>query len=335
MRSWVKVTIATIWICTAVVIVLLNHIHMSTPLSAYLTVREISFKTNAPSILSPADVKQVIATQITGLRLEGQHLKIKGNGAAWMSGTLFAFEGEPPATCTFYQVRSEGIQLSGDTVVKLLRPEHVDEPAFTVKSRAGFRSSLSAQPELNDDSGFVCTQMQREGSQVGAIEGKLSRDTSIYISTANDAQIDFRATDGSQIGDTQIAVLGDIRFSHIEPGSPPQEKTVLLPPSAGRKNELVFESVGKTMTVNGGDLLLVRPGDDFYIRQFAVNHGIDLDLHGSVKDVLEGAGPRDLRSQMPSLFDELDDKHRIYTVIPGVVALVLGILEKMGVLPRN
>jgi hypothetical protein len=38
---------------------------------------------------------------------------------------------------------------------------------------------------------------------------------------------------------------------------------------------------------------------------------------------------------MPSLFDYLSAQKKVYGVVPGIVALILGILEKMKILPRG
>jgi hypothetical protein len=46
------------------------------------------------------------------------------------------------------------------------------------------------------------------------------------------------------------------------------------------------------------------PQNEFVLKQFSAKDGIELDFHGEVKDVRLGAGPSDLRSAMPSLFDQ-------------------------------
>jgi hypothetical protein len=129
--------------------------------------------------------------------------------------------------------------------------------------------------------------------------------------------------------------VGNIRLAHIDPSHPGQEKTVLLAPMSGQSNEILFERLSRTVRVDESDLLLIRPGPYFYIRRFSVDNGIRLSLHGSVHDVSMGAGPDDMRTVMPTLFDQLDNKSRVFAVVPAIVVVLLGILEKLGILRRE
>jgi hypothetical protein len=38
---------------------------------------------------------------------------------------------------------------------------------------------------------------------------------------------------------------------------------------------------------------------------------------------------------MPTLFETLDNRRRLFTVIPGIVAFVLGLMEALGLLPKK
>jgi hypothetical protein len=79
----------------------------------------------------------------------------------------------------------------------------------------------------------------------------------------------------------------------------------------------------------------VIPRNNFYLRQFTVKDGVQVSLHGIVRDVRTGAGASGLETLVPSAFDHLDNVKRIYGVVPALVAFILGILEKMGGLPER
>jgi hypothetical protein len=104
-----------------------------------------------------------------------------------------------------------------------------------------------------------------------------------------------------------------------------EEKSVLLNPPP----HISFEKLDKKVTLDDADLLVVLPKRDFYLRQFTVKDGIHLSFHGVVADVRAGAGANDLETLMPSFFDHIDNLKRIYGVIPVLVTLILGVMEKM------
>jgi hypothetical protein len=177
--------------------------------------------------------------------------------------------------------------------------------------------------------------MSIHNNQKDKIEGAFpSAGDSIYFYTTPDSRLDFRSMQHSDLQDTQIRVINELRFSHVDAGPSPEEKTVLLDAPSGRRNEVSFEGLDKTVGLNDADLLEIVPQSEFYVRQFTVKNGIQLSLHGEVSNVRLGAGSSDLQNSMPSLFDHLSQQKRFYGVIPGIVALILGILEKVKVLPR-
>jgi hypothetical protein len=251
-----------------------------------------------------------------------------------MEVSQLELEGAPLASCTFYGVRTSPIRLANDSVLTLLWPAHAGNSAFAVKAHGAINGIVTAQPSPQSKSGFACTRMLMNGRQIGTIQGEFLHQDSVYFTSANDAQVDFRGPGSSDLGDTQISILDDIRLSHIELGFL-EEKTVLLPATTGQANEISFEATNKTVKVNDADLLLIRPGKGFYIRKFEVNRGIHLSLHGMVKDMRLGAGAKDLKSQMPSLFEELNNKYHVGvgSVITAMLAFALGLLEKSGKLP--
>ena len=152
----------------------------------------------------------------------------------------------------------------------------------------------------------------------------------LFVATAVDSRLDFSLEGHSGLSDTQIAILDELRFSEIDPGTS-EEKSVLLKPGP----EITFEKTNKKVIVDPGDLLVVQPGKAFYLRQFTVKNGIQLSLHGEVRDIRGGAGSRDLATLMPSALDQADQSTRIFGAIVALAGFVFGVLEKMGLLGKK
>jgi hypothetical protein len=340
-RPWVKWTIAAVWVCTGITVLVLCHVHPPTSASASLRVQEISFTTNSPTIFSPVNQDQFVVSGVSSVSLQATNVKLDAVLPRKIENNELELRGDASASCTFYNVRTGLIQLLSNSVLTLLWRKNAGESSFALRSHGPLRGKVTAQPTAKNKSGFVCSRIRANDGQTATVEGEFVHQDSVDFVTANDVQLDFRGADGSDLGDTQIAILNDVRFSHVEvneaqderPEELPAEKTVLLPPLKGQSNEILFEAVRKNVKVNDADLLVIRPDKEFYIRKFSVDHGIQLGLHGMVRDITVGAGPRDLKSQMPSLFEELDTEKRTFTVIPGIVAFILGVLEKLGILP--
>jgi hypothetical protein len=334
MRRWVKRTVVVVWLATATLVFLATRMHPTTLVNVSLIVREISFKTNLTEILSPAVEEQLILSRVAAIHAQGTNMAVDV-GADHRVQNVLDIEGDPSATCSFYNVRSGVINLTGDALLTLRWSEQAGRASIALISHGPVNGSLTAQP-TQGISGFSCARSRVDGGgAVGDIEGRFSSEDSVYFTTATDSQVDFRLREGSNIGDTQIPVVGNIRLAHIDPSHPGQEKTVLLAPMSGQSNEILFERLSRTVRVDESDLLLIRPGPYFYIRRFSVDNGIRLSLHGSVHDVSMGAGPDDMRTVMPTLFDQLDNKSRVFAVVPAIVVVLLGILEKLGILRRE
>jgi len=333
MRRWVKWTVTAALTGTVVLAIVLTLIHPETSVNVSLNVREISFGTSATRIFSPASEEQFIISRVAAVRIQGSGIKVKAGSDQFVENSV-EIEGDTAGSCNFYNVRTSIINLNSDSILNLFWLEQSGGSSFGLRSNKALTGNLTAQPSAKSKSGFSCVRVRLNGRPTGTVEGEFFSEDSVYFSTANNAQIDYRGISGLNIGDSQIPIVGDLRFSHITPGDSQEEKTVLRPPASGQSNEISFEEVDSTVKLSDSDLLMIRPAQGFYLRQFKIDNGIQLSLHGLAKDVLIGAGANDMKSKMPSLFDELDKKARVFVVIPAVVAFLLGILEKLGVLPR-
>ncbi len=330
-RRWLAWTIGGVWSATVLAVLIANHTHPATTAKVSISVKEFSFRTNASHILGPSDEQQLLVSGVGSLQIQLNSAQTVTTGGAPFQATSIQIEGEPFASCTFYRVRSGGLDLSGPSIITFAVPSPAGTKSFSLKVHGSLSGHLTSRPgEAGLRPGFECTRVHANGSPVGSVAASFSPQggDSIFFATSSDAQLSFDLTAQTEIGDTQIPILDEVRFSHIDPRTL-AEKTVLLK----NKNEASFEKVGKSVTLDEADLLVVNPKNEFYLSQFSVGDGIHLSMHGVARDVRAGAGTSDLATLMPTWFDHLDSTKRTYGVVPSIVALILGILEKMGLLP--
>jgi hypothetical protein len=323
-----------LWIATALAIIVAANVHPSTTANASLSVRKVSFRTSAKHILSPSIEEQLLISRVGTLQIRGNHMQIIGTGSHLSPAKSLNVLGEPSASCSFYRIRSGPLDLSGPSIVTLEWMDTSGGKSFSLAVHGSISGTLTSQPsESHSKPGFTCTRVRVNGGPAGNVEVKLSPEgtDSIFFVTSFDARLDFDPMPESEIGDTQVPILDEIRFSDVDPRTS-EEKTVLLKPPPGYKNEVSFENLDKKVILDDADLLALHPENNFYLRQFTVKDGLQLEMHGVVTDVRVGAGAGDLQTCVPSLFDHLDNKKRVYGLIPAVAALILGVLEKMGVL---
>lgn len=330
--GWLVWTIAGVWAGTALAVFVTTRIHPSTAANVTLNVSKLSFRTNAKVILTTNNEEQLLVSGVRALQVQ-----LSSAGAAKREGATIPevslnIEGGPSASCTFYQVRSSGFDLAGITMITLGVPG--DRPrSFSLQTHGALSGSLTSRPaEPGLIPGFECRNVIVNGVPAEDVEAVFSSHggETGFLSTMADARLDLILTPKEQVDDTQIPILGPLRFVEVDPYTG-EEKTVLLKPSGNAKNEVVFDNLDKKVSLDDADLLVVVPKSDFYLRQFTVKDGIQISLHGVVHDVRAGAGASDLRTQMPSLFDHLYQEKPIYGVIPVLVTLILGIMDRMGV----
>jgi hypothetical protein len=233
------------------------------------------------------------------------------------------------------------LSLRGTSTLTLLVPSASDGASFKIHSHGAVTLSITAQPPSPQvPSSFSCTKVDVvERQKAVAIDGTFNRQggDSITLTTAQDVQLDFRGSKATAFGDTAIPIVGTVRLWEVGPAGDTRGKPVLLaPPSKDFKNEVVFEAVGQKIGLNTNDLLEFIPHhNDFYLRKFGVGDGIHVELHGTLEGLKLGAGLKDLHSVMPSTFDQIDARRRFLVSIPAIAAVLLGILDKMGLLKKK
>ena len=338
MRSWIIWVVACTWLATFLAVLILSRIHPPATVGVSLYTRELSFRTDANEVLSPMNEDQLIITRIAKIRVDGQKMRFSFDHGSPKVEDLIELSGLPGATCSFYLIRSSPITLSDRlSQITFWKPIPNSHSAFAFKSHGSLTGSLTGQPSTSQErSGFSCTRVSFNNQEFRQIDAMFqSPGDSVHFYTAADTQLDFRLSPASDVEDTQIPVLSTLRFSHVTPGSEPQEKAVLVPPPSGQKNARTFDGLDHTVEIPDADLLLIRPQSNFYLKRIDAKDSIEVNFHGNVQEVQLGAGSSDLRSVMPSLFDHLSTQKKVYGVVPGIVAIIFGILDKMKILPRG
>jgi hypothetical protein len=333
-RPWVAWLIAGIWAATALSVWIATRIHPSTTANLSLKTRKISFLTNASHILGPINDEQLLISGVSSLQIQFLRPQLVTASAKQKRLGSLEADGGALSSCSFYQLRSGGLEVEDSAMITL--EAAVDTPksrAFSLKAHGTLNANLSSRPgEPGLRPGFECKGMRVNGIYAEQIEGPFSESggDSIYVATAPDARFDFLLAGRADVRDTQIPVLNELRFSDIDPRTS-EEKSVLLKPDP----EVSFEETKQKLTLDPADLLVVVPKSRFYLRQVTVDEGVQVSLHGVVRDLRSGAGATGLTTLIPSVFDHMDSARRIYGAIPALAGLVLGILEKIGLLGKK
>ena len=325
--------IAGVWLFTAAAVLIASRMHPATIANLTVSTRKLSFRTNAGHILGQSDEEQLLISGVTTLQIQFAAPRTVKAGGSPTSVSFLKVEGASLASCSLYQVRSSGFEVLVPALITFEVSDASKGKSFSMKAHGLLSDNLTSLPaDRGLSSGFECRGVRVNGGSPQDVEGTLSPagGDSVFVATAPDSRLDFTFAANSGASDTQIPVLDELRFSEIDPRTS-EEKSVLLPPPP----EILFEKVNKKVNANPTDLLVVLPKDRFYLRQFTIKDGIQISLHGTVRNIRAGAGANDLATLMPSAFDQLDSAKRIYGVIPAIVALLLGILDKMGGLPKK
>ena len=340
MRRWVILAVALCFLIPLAGLLATQRFHPATVSNISLSAKKIPFLTDARTILSPEDNRQVIVSGLDSLEIElsaGTRTLVDGSP---VKATKLEVHGEPGTSCSFYRVRSSTFELTGAAMISLESPGAAERSSgnwFTLKSHGALHGTLTSRAHDGASrSAFSCRRVQVNGSPAETLEADLadSGGDLFFLTTAADSRLDFELSPDSRIGDSQIPIMSEVRFSEVDPQTA-EEKTVLLKPPNGYKNEVSFDNLDKKVSLDDADLLVVDPASEFYLRQFTVKDGIQLSMHGHVREVKVGAGAGGLESRMPSLFDHLDSEKRLWLAIPAIAGVLLGILEKMGLLKKN
>lgn len=334
MRPWVRLTIAVVWAATALVVAILDHTHIPASATVTLDVREVSFKTDSPTMFDAIDQDRFTVSgpaDITLSAIPDEHPRTDPNTSITLHVPSTA------SSCTFYNVRTGPLSLSQQTGIVMLWPKKADPHSYSIRLQGQVAGNVYESGTESAPSSYLCSSVESAGSSLlGTLQGHLSSAFATSFETHGDAQLTYRVRSDEIPEESQVRISGLLIVAHVDPTEPGQAKAALLEPAtSGMKNQIVFDNVHRTVQLNSNDLVLINPGDDLYIRKFTVDHGIHIEVHGTVRDIRVGAGSQNMKNCMPSIFDTLDNEKRTYGAIPGIVAFVLGLLEAVGLLPRR
>jgi hypothetical protein len=335
MRRWIKWIILAVWIVTAAAVLVLTQIHVPVTASISVRTREISLSLNPVQLLSNAEESQL---SISGPAKFS--LAVAGTQGSQTIVTVNA--STPAASCTFYLVRADSLTLvdspvnsPGEARMTLVWPLNSDGDSFIARMPQHVAGNLVAEHGPSDHSSFACSGVSSSFSDQDSLSGVLSENGGSSFRTRGASQMTLHQASGSQLESTNLHVAGRVWVEHFDPLAMGHATATLLQPLPGRKNAVTFEGLSKQVELNTTDLIEVDPGSHFDIGSILAKNGMQIELHGTVNNLRTGAGSNDLVSRMPSAFDLLDSRKRIFGIIPGIVSGIIGFLETLGLLPRR
>jgi hypothetical protein len=239
------------------------------------------------------------------------------------------------SACNFYDIRTSPLRLLVQSDITLLWPKHAGLNSFSIRSSGALSGTITAIDNKESHSSYQCSDDDNGGAPPGTLQGPLSDAFDSSFLTKSEAQLNYHSMTNTLPGENQVRVSGEVHIYHVDFTASNEEKATLLEALPNEENKIVFDDFSRSVPLNINDLVVIRPATDFYIRKVVIDRGIQVECHGTVKDILVGAGSRNYKSCMPSLFDTLDRQKRLFTVIPSIVAFILGLLEAVGLLPKK
>lgn len=298
-RRWVRWTIITVWLVTAVAVAILCQTHTSAIATVTMHVREIHFRTDPWGMLDAADQKQFTIAGPARLSI-----------AAAATGDARSGAGRPKevavdaptaaSSCSFYLVRTGPLSLAKDSGIALPWPKNADADSFSIRIQEPVSGSINTRHSGDNTSSFLCSGIYVSGNASDTIEGDLSESSNSSFATRGDAQLSYHEVSSGSL-EGNVRVTGEIRVGHVDPADAGEETSALVEALPGEKNEIVFDDFSPPIALNTSDLIEIVPGRDLYLRRLKVKNGIETEFHGTVRELRVGAGTRNFRSRMPSL----------------------------------
>lgn len=334
-RSIFWLTCAT-WVLTALLVFVLWRLHPPTIVHGDLLVSELAFRTHASKVLSPIDNEQVL---IAGLEHAAILGTVQRSGVSNPIAEL-SLDGAEHSACSFWNVRSSAFELADESVIHLAWSKESEKGEISLSSDGTMRGTLTGQPPANGlEAGFSCSQMRTDSSQdKSEVSGRFDAGggTSVAFLTRRDSSITIQPSTEAVLLQAAVAIEGPLRLSRVDVGSR-QESSALLPRTPGNANSITFDTLGRTITIDEHDIVQFesRPTDGFWLRNLTADAGLRIDLHGTVSRVEVGPGPSDMHNILPSALDFCLGLKGMLGLIPALATTLLGILERMGLLPKK
>src|SRR5437879_6128974 len=118
-RPWIVWLVGSIWLGTTLAVLIASHVHPATIADISVNARRVSFQTNASYILGPSNEEQLLVSGVNSLQIQFNGPQTVTSGGTRMRVTSLQADGDSFASCSFYQVRSGGLEVRGPTVITL------------------------------------------------------------------------------------------------------------------------------------------------------------------------------------------------------------------------
>jgi hypothetical protein len=322
LRSRIAWPIAFVWILTTICVVTSTFIHPVADAKLNLNVRRLTIESDRSVFVVPAENREVLFSNISSIRNPSEHLDLTGSANS---------------TCAFYNVRSSSVRISERSEVSFLWNSSKIKNALPVPLSLSFEvpifMTLTTQP---GKSGMSCAGMSNDQSSIGSVERVFSADggAEFEVSTLSTSTVNFIPVPGTETKQTQIPIVAPIDFWQVDQATQARI-SVLRTPSPNKPNEVAFPVFSKVHTIPPDELISVVPSSGFYLTSINFTDGIQVTLEGPVKDLRTGPGVADMRSIMPTLLDRYQNQKGVLALIPAFVAFVIGLLEKIKLLPGS
>ena len=193
---------------------------------------------------------------------------------------------------------------------------------------------LAGQPATaSGESVGLCSDVIVNGSPATDIRLKMPSSSQVLrFTTEDDATLDF-VRDGDEGASEQIRLIGTtpeltgtIRASRREAeqisGRSEFIQRGTIREIAGQKNWIRFGDSGRDFSFHDRDIVVLSPVDQkFQIREVQMTEaGLRASMGGTLRDAQSGPGEGTLESRLPTLFQVLDARSRIFGAVPAVAA---------------
>ncbi len=250
---WVKWIVGGTWLLTAIVILILSQTHLPTSATIIIHTHEVSLGTDVTAMLNSADQTQLTVSgpaQFKIIVASDKKDKPVKEDAEVIDAPNAA------SSCSFYHVHTEllhlvytGKEKPNDGRITLLWHQHSDADLVALRVQQNIRGSLTGNAAPGRSTSFLCSGIAPSGSRGDIFQGTLSGDAETTFQTMGDAQITFHEASPESL-EGNMAVTGSVRIEHVDPINGGQTIATLLDPPSSGKNQIVFDSFARTVSLN-------------------------------------------------------------------------------------
>jgi hypothetical protein len=322
--AWV---VGATWAATAGVVTFLYFVRPTTTVHVSLLASDLSLPVRSARLFTPSNDVEVVVSEVERLEV----FFTANNSDAGTSPASSVLVGGSGTSCFFSSTRSSPITLKGDATIRIRATNTANQLGFSVTSDVPMSGELTSQPA----SGTLRPTYRCVGKAVPErFEAEVPSDKTaaiLYLTASNAAISVAPSAQAASIG-SALEIVQPFKIAEVDAVSG-EETSALLEGRSVDTNFIIFESLGRKVSLDYRDIIQIAPGGRLRLRGLSVDHGIHADLHGVVSNVRRGSGVGDMETIMPRALDYCLNAKGMLGLIPALVTLVLGILERMHVLP--